>query len=487
MITIKETTLKDLPFVRLLWNNGEVLKWAGFPEGLNQSQQDMILWFNGLKENEFHYSIYDEMSNYCGETFFRTLATHTQMDIKLMPEVQNKGIGAYALSFAMEQAFKKNPEAKLIVDPQNGNTKAHQLYLKLGYTLSTIQETPGHTNYECSLQQFKPYHYVTIRPIVESDLETIWQMTDKEEHYWWQDWDGPYFPKSQPLSLDEFKERYRTSYLNPDHKHLILDNGHPAGFLTAYYEDDKTRWLEMGIILFEEHKTSQGIGSKAIKLWQRYLFNHHPVERVGLTTWSGNIRMMKAAINCGMKLEARIRKVRYYQGIYYDSIKYGILRDEFNLMERWHVSIVHNEEEKRNISRSILHSLPQWFGIPEATQNYIDDSSQMVMAVIKEQDQALGFIALNPTSQNTLDIHVMGVLPQAHRQQVGSRLIQFSETYARQHHYQLLQVKTLDETHPDPNYQKTRIFYQKVGFLKLESFPELWDKQNPCLVMMKPL
>src|SRR5690606_2618907 len=118
---------------------------------------------------------------------------------------------------------------------------------------------------------------------------------------------------------------------------------------------------------FEEHKTSQGIGSKAIKLWQRYLFNHHPVERVGLTTWSGNIRMMKAAINCGMKLEARIRKVRYYQGIYYDSIKYGILRDEFNLMERWHVSIVHSDEEKRNISRSILHSLPQWFGIPEAT------------------------------------------------------------------------------------------------------------------------
>lgn len=39
---------------------------------------------------------------------------------------------------------------------------------------------------------------------------------------------------------------------------------------------------------------------------------------------SGNIRMMKAAEKLGMLQEARIRKVRYYNDEYYDSVKYAI-------------------------------------------------------------------------------------------------------------------------------------------------------------------
>lgn len=33
---------------------------------------------------------------------------------------------------------------------------------------------------------------------------------------------------------------------------------------------------------------------------------------------------------CGMTKEAVIRKVRYLNGQYYDSVKYGVLREEFN-------------------------------------------------------------------------------------------------------------------------------------------------------------
>ena len=44
----------------------------------------------------------------------------------------------------------------------------------------------------------------------------------------------------------------------------------------------------------------------------------------------GNIRMMKAAEKLGMLQEVRIRKVRYYNDEYYDSVKYGILREEWS-------------------------------------------------------------------------------------------------------------------------------------------------------------
>ena len=40
--------------------------------------------------------------------------------------------------------------------------------------------------------------------------------------------------------------------------------------------------------------------------------------------------MIRVAEKIGMKIEARIRKVRLYEGQYYDSIRMGILREEWN-------------------------------------------------------------------------------------------------------------------------------------------------------------
>ena len=53
------------------------------------------------------------------------------------------------------------------------------------------------------------------------------------------------------------------------------------------------------------------------------------LEHIGLTTWSDNQRMMRAAEKIGMIKEAQIRKVRYWKGHYYDSVKYGIIRKEW--------------------------------------------------------------------------------------------------------------------------------------------------------------
>ena len=50
---------------------------------------------------------------------------------------------------------------------------------------------------------------------------------------------------------------------------------------------------------------------------------------LGITTWSGNDRMIGLAKAVGMQEEARVRQVRYYQDRYWDSVKYGILREEW--------------------------------------------------------------------------------------------------------------------------------------------------------------
>jgi RimJ/RimL family protein N-acetyltransferase len=55
-----------------------------------------------------------------------------------------------------------------------------------------------------------------------------------------------------------------------------------------------------------------------------------PLVRIGLTTWSGNQRMIRCAEKLGMKLEGRLRKCRFYNGEYYDSIRMGVLREEWD-------------------------------------------------------------------------------------------------------------------------------------------------------------
>ncbi|WP_236698233.1 GNAT family N-acetyltransferase [Weissella minor] len=42
--------------------------------------------------------------------------------------------------------------------------------------------------------------------------------------------------------------------------------------------------------------------------------------------------MMALGERIGMKLEGQIRAVRYWQGEFYDSVKYGILRSEMEQM-----------------------------------------------------------------------------------------------------------------------------------------------------------
>jgi RimJ/RimL family protein N-acetyltransferase len=66
-------------------------------------------------------------------------------------------------------------------------------------------------------------------------------------------------------------------------------------------------------------------------MWNDYLFTHMDMVRLGIGTWSGNVRMIGLARKLGMIEETRVRKARIVRGEHYDAIKMGILREEWEV------------------------------------------------------------------------------------------------------------------------------------------------------------
>ena len=335
MINIKETEINDLDCLCDLWNNGEVMRWVGFPQGLGQSKEAMKAWFDAVSKNQYaqHFSIYNE-SHYCGETFYRLKDQVASVDIKLLPQCQGKGIAQYALSYCMMHVFLNYPEVCIQVDPNITNQQAINLYTKLGFKPTDQFSTKEYQVYHCRLKEFKPCQsylndVVTIQDFEASDMQSVYTLAYEKPHYRFEDYDAPYFEKEERKTLEAFKEYYPQRYMNKSSLKAIKINGRLVGSVSSYYVDSRTRWLEIGIILYEENMWNKGIGMIALKQWITHVFNTHTIEHIGLTTWSGNQGMMKSALKVGLNLEAHIPKVRYYQDHYYDSLKFGITRSEW--------------------------------------------------------------------------------------------------------------------------------------------------------------
>jgi ribosomal protein S18 acetylase RimI-like enzyme len=135
----------------------------------------------------------------------------------------------------------------------------------------------------------------------------------------------------------------------------------------------------------------------------------------------------------------------------------------------------------------ILRSLPDWFGIEAAILHYSTKIDQLPTLLAREAGRVIGFASLKQHTPYSAEIYVMGVLQEAQRQGIGRALTDQAQEWLKNHGVEYLQVKTLGPSQPDPNYAKTRSFYEAMGFRPLEEFRQMWDEHNPCLVMVKRL
>ena len=146
---------------------------------------------------------------------------------------------------------------------------------------------------------------------------------------------------------------------------------------------------------------------------------------------------------------------------------------------------VKDEEQKMAVVAEILRDLPEWFGIPESTQAYIEGAKDLRVWSAYQESDVVGFISLSYSSEDCAEIDCLGVEKSFQGQGIGRELITTIEREAvKQVDY--LQVKTVAEG-SNKDYDRTNVFYRSLGFKKLEIFPQLWNLKNPCQILIKKI
>ena len=67
----------------------------------------------------------------------------------------------------------------------------------------------------------------------------------------------------------------------------------------------------------------------------------------------------------------------------------------------------------------VLAALPEWFGIPESTAQYVEDCKTLPFVAVCHGETPVGFLALRQTAPQAGEVDVMGTLPAYHRKGAG--------------------------------------------------------------------
>lgn len=151
------------------------------------------------------------------------------------------------------------------------------------------------------------------------------------------------------------------------------------------------------------------------------------------------------------------------------------------------VSVQPHRQDPVAVER-LLRSLPSWFGVESSLRQYVLDAAQLPSYLAAAADgDVVGALLVKRHTAHSAEIHLMAVDPGRHRQGVGRALLTAAEADLVADGVRFLQVKTRGPSRPDPGYEKTRAFYSACGFTPLEEILDLWDEENPCLIMVKTL
>jgi RimJ/RimL family protein N-acetyltransferase len=106
-------------------------------------------------------------------------------------------------------------------------------------------------------------------------------------------------------------------------------DGKPLGYFGINFLLYHSRVANLGANISEPEYWGGGYGTDALLLLLDYAFDTLDMRRVWLITMTLNQRVLRQMEKIGFLLEARQRKATNADGVWYDVVTYGLLREEW--------------------------------------------------------------------------------------------------------------------------------------------------------------
>ncbi|MGI6120025.1 MAG: GNAT family N-acetyltransferase [Desulfosporosinus sp.] len=167
---------------------------------------------------------------------------------------------------------------------------------------------------------------ISIRPIEEDDIDTMYQWYNDQEVNLWSS-------GAWPLNTLQSKEQLAVKFLDssPDtYRYAILaENEQLIGTIGFTEINTPAQSVRLFLVIGNKTYWGKGYGTDALITFSRFLFSQWNFHRISLDTWDRNVRAIKVYEKVGFKIEGRQREARFVLGNYHDAILMGLLREEF--------------------------------------------------------------------------------------------------------------------------------------------------------------
>jgi RimJ/RimL family protein N-acetyltransferase len=173
---------------------------------------------------------------------------------------------------------------------------------------------------------------VVLRPVKRTDIPNFL--------VWFNDMEVTQY-MGRNLPLTEMEEEKWVEEIADDKTRLnlvieaIVDvSTKPIGSIGFQLIEPRDRQATFGIGIGEKDFWNNGYGTEAARLFITYGFEQLNLNRVNSNVFDFNVRSQKMHVKIGFKQEGLRRQAKYINGAYHDVIEYGLLREDWEKIEK---------------------------------------------------------------------------------------------------------------------------------------------------------
>ncbi|MGF3226254.1 GNAT family N-acetyltransferase [Facklamia sp. P12932] len=148
---IRDAEIADAAKLCQWWNDGELMKYLGFPNGLGKSVEEIEDKIESYTDEKGRLLLIEYQGQSIGEMFYDNLGNQVaEIHIKICEAIyRNKGLGRIILSLLIKELFNQGYQ-KIILDVNLQNTRAQHVYELLGFKKLRINDDSWVDQLGCS-------------------------------------------------------------------------------------------------------------------------------------------------------------------------------------------------------------------------------------------------------------------------------------------------------------------------------------------------